>query len=130
LNIGTHSNTSDVVESGVTSLMWGVDSFTAFVPGDSLRTNFYLSVSANASYVSVSYININSSLPSVCTAYIDGSSTVQMGANITAGNAPLVLGIDYSCKTEGKTNIRIDLILPPYNTISFEWTKFSGGSKR
>jgi len=108
--------------------MWDPLTFTAHVPGVTLRSDFYIFLSKDSDkWQQIADMKITSSNTSVCSVYLDASSSARIGANITASR-PLILSVAYTCTHSGWTNVRVDIEIPPYNTVSFMWEKETGGT--
>lgn len=121
LDIGTSRGASDVVQGGLPTPLWNSPPLNgAIVSGNVLWTAFWLGMSTNVTQLlSPPYLTYQTQDP-IISPYSTGNFA-SGGAVDQSFNS--VLNVTYNCTGLGRVPMSIGFILPPYDTITFTWTK-------
>lgn len=122
LDVGTIRGASDVVQGGIPTPLWNSPPLNgAIVSGNVLWTAFWLGMSAPnvTQLMSPPYLTFQTQDP-IISPFITGSFS---SGGALDNNFNSIVNVTYNCTGLGTVPISIGFILPPYDTITFTWTK-------
>jgi hypothetical protein len=128
LDIGTMKGASDVVLGGLPTPLWIPGALNgATVSGNVLTTTFWLGMQSPNQYQTMSppFLTLQSQEP-IISPYINGSFV--NGGTLTDGFDQMITVV-YNCSSLGTVPISIGFLLPPYDSITFSWTKICSAQR-
>lgn len=128
LDIGTIRGASDVVQGGLPTPLWIPPPLGgAVVSGNVLWTTFWLGMSKINETQLMSYpVPTFQTSDRIISPTISG--TFANGGFIT-NRFDSTVNITYNCSALGSVAISIGFLLPPYDTITFSWTKICSAQR-
>lgn len=122
LDIGTLQGASDVVQGGLPTPLWNSPPLNgAIVSGNVLWTAFWLGMSTPGvtQLMSAPYLTFQTQ-ENIIAPTTSGSFASGGGVNDTFGS---IVNVTYNCLGLGNVPMSIGFILPPYDSVTFTWTK-------
>lgn len=121
MNVGTEEGTTDVIEDGETKNEWKGDKL---VPRTVSFTSFYLFMDESFGSQTSEPPVVTSSNPVVL---VHTRGYASLATEITDTAYPQELTIVYECLGVGTSLVTVSLMIPPFDTLVWSWTKSCGG---
>lgn len=122
LDIGTLQGASDVVQGGLPTPLWNSPPLNgAIVSGNVLWTAFWLGMSTHnvTQLMSAPYLTFQTQ-ENIIAPTTSGSFALGGGID---NSFTSIVNVTYNCLGLGTVPMSIGFILPPYDSITFTWTK-------